>query len=75
VFASPAAAGAFARRWSARLGVACVVRGCAVSVPVAAPLGCLPWSWSASAPRAGGVAGLARACRVLAVSGLVGFGR
>jgi hypothetical protein len=75
VFAAPAAAAAFARRWARRLGVAVTVRGCAVSVPVSAPLGCLPWVWSATAPRAGGVAGLARACQVLAVSGLVGFGR
>lgn len=74
-FRSPAVAAAFARRWARRLGVAVAVRGAAVSVPVAAPLGCLPWSWSAHAPRAGGVAGLARACRQLAVSGLVGFGR
>ncbi|MCA9958316.1 MAG: hypothetical protein KC443_04750, partial [Anaerolineales bacterium] len=38
-FASPAAAARFARRCGAAAGVACVVRGLAVSVPVAAPSG------------------------------------
>ena len=36
-FGCPARAGAFARLWARRLGVAVAVRGCSVSVPVAVP--------------------------------------
>ncbi|PID87040.1 MAG: hypothetical protein CSB13_01395 [Chloroflexi bacterium] len=38
-FSSPVAAGRFARRCGAAVGVPCVVRGLAVSVPVSAPCG------------------------------------
>lgn len=38
-FASPVAAGRFARRCGASVGVACAVRGLSVSVPVSAPAG------------------------------------
>lgn len=63
VFVCPRRAGAFARRWAGRLGLAVVVRrhpaGWAVSVPVAVSRSRLPARAGSLLPVAGGVRRLA----------------